>query len=100
MLNWLAQFLAIVSCSIIVWRIEPAINCMRHSSPNLVRLAFLMIIGSSAGAIIYIVLGSVPPWLSVLGSMGTATMLLCERRIRYLARHPKESNNDQHRTAT
>lgn len=98
MLDYLAQFLAIAACSVIVWRVEPAIACMRKSSSDLVRIAFLLIGGAAVGAIVYILLGDVPPWPAVLGSMGTATLLLCERRIRYLAQLPKESANDQHRT--
>ena len=93
-LNFLAQFLAITSCAIIIWRLEPALNCMRHSSPDLVRVAFLLILAASFGAIVYIALGDVPPWPSVIGAMGTATLLLCERRIRYLARHPKEVQHE------
>lgn len=94
-MDHLAQFISLISCAIIVWRIEPAINGMRKSSSDLVRLAFLMIGGAALSAIVYISLGEVPPWPSAIGAMGTATLLLCERRIRYLARHPKEVSNDR-----
>lgn len=94
-MNFLAQLIAAISCVIIIWRIEPAINHMRGSSSDLVRLAFLMIGGAALGGIVYIALGDVPPWPSVIGAAGTAVLLLCERRIRYLARHPKEVSNDR-----
>ena len=88
-LDLLAQILSIAACVIIIWRTEPALNRMSRCTPLLVRLAFWLIVVASASAIVMIALGDVPPWPSVLGVLGTAALLFCERRLRYLTRHPK-----------
>ena len=86
----LAQFLALVSCAVIAWRAESAINHMSRCTPFLVRLAFWLILVSAAAALAMIVLhGDVPPWPAVFGSMGTACLLFCERRLRALAKQNK-----------
>lgn len=89
MLDLLAQLLAIAACVVIVWRAEPVLNRMSRCTPVLVRLAFLLVIVAATSAITMILLGDVPPWPSVLGSIGTAALLFCERRLRYLTRRPK-----------
>lgn len=89
-LDILAQFLAVASCAVIMWRSESVINRMSRCTPFLVRLAFWMVLVGSSSAVAMIVLhGDVPPWPSVFGSIGTACLLFCERRLRALAKQPK-----------
>jgi len=46
---------------------------------------------SSAAALAMIILhGDVPPWPAVFGSIGTACLLFCERRLRALSKQPKQ----------
>jgi hypothetical protein len=90
-IDLLAQFLAVASCAVIVWRAESVINRMSRCTPFLVRLAFWLILVAASSAVALIVLrGDVPPWPSVFGSIGTACLLFCERRLRYLSKRPKE----------
>jgi len=88
-MDLLAQCLTVMSCLIILWRTEPALNRMSRCTPLLVRIAVWLIVVASASAIGMIALGDVPPWPSVLGVLGTAALLFCERRLRYLTRRPK-----------
>lgn len=98
-MNLLAQTIAALSCAVILWRAEPVLNRMTRSTPWLVRAAFWLIVVAAAGAIICIVAGDVPPWPSVIGSAGTAALLFCERRLRFLTRQQKEVRNDHARAA-
>ena len=87
----LAQFLAVASCAVIAWRAESVINRMSRCTPFLVRLAFWLILVSAAAALALIVFhGDVPPWPAVFGSIGTACLLFCERRLRALSKQPKQ----------
>lgn len=89
-LDILAQFLAVASCAVIMWRAESVINRMSRCTPFLVRLAFwLVLVGSSSAVALIVLEGEVPPWPSVIGSLGTACLLFCERRLRYLTKQPK-----------
>lgn len=90
-LDIIAQFLAVASCAVIMWRAESVINRMSRCTPFLVRLAFWLILVSSAAALAMIILhGDVPPWPAVFGSIGTACLLFCERRLRALSKQPKQ----------
>lgn len=92
-LDLLAQVLAVASCLVIVWRAEPAINRMSRCTPLLVRVAFVLILTGAAAALALIVLtGDVPPWPSVIGSIGTAALLFCERRLRVLSKSQKRKD--------
>lgn len=86
----LAQLLAGAACIIIFVRAEAAINGMNRRTPIIVRLAFWLLLIGAVGAGAQITLAdAVPPWPSVFGVWGAALMLFCERRLRYLSRHPK-----------
>lgn len=86
----LAQLLAGAACIIIFVRAESAINGMNRRTPIIVRLAFWLLLIGAVGAGAQITLAdAVPPWPSVFGVWGAALMLFCERRLRYLSRHPK-----------
>lgn len=89
-LDSVAQVLTVMACAVILWRTEPAINRMSESTPLLIRCAFMIIALGSTAELSCTVVGKIPSWPSVLGSCGTAALLLCERRLRYLVRHPIE----------
>lgn len=90
-LDLLAQGLSVAACVVIIVRAEGAINRMSRCTPFLVRSAFWLLLVGAAGSGMCIVLdGDVPPWPAVFGVWGAALLLFCERRLRYLTRHPKE----------
>lgn len=92
MIDSILQFVAVAACAVIIWRVEPAINRMSRRTPLLVRGAFWSIMVAASGAVILIVLGGqVPDWPAALGAVGTALLLFCERRLRYLSKTPKEA---------
>lgn len=89
-LDLLAQLVSLVACAVILWRTEPAINLMhRKTTPLLLRLSFWLISIGAFAAILAMLDGAVPPWPAAIGAAGVALLLICERRIRYLARHPR-----------
>lgn len=94
MLALLAQSLAIAACVVIVWRAEPVLNRMSPCTPWVVRIAFWLIAIAAIGAIVCMLMGDVPPWPSVIGACGTAALLFCDRRLRYLTRHRKGGRHE------
>lgn len=90
LLDFFAQLIAASACLVIIFRAEPVLNRMSRCTPILIRAAFLLIVVGAAGAVLCILLGDVPPWPAVIGALGTAALLFCERRLRYLTRPPKK----------
>lgn len=84
-----AQVVAFIACSVIFWRTDRVLNQMSRNTPFLVRVAFLLLLLASSSAIVFIILGDVPSWPAVIGSLGTACLLFCERRLFVLARPRK-----------
>lgn len=90
LLDLAAQGLSVAACVVIIIRAEGAINRMSRCTPFLVRMAFWLLLVGAAGAVMCILLaGDVPPWPAVFGVWGSALMLFCERRLRYLTKAPK-----------
>lgn len=78
------QVLAVSASAVIVWRAEPAINRMRKETPAMIRLAFLLLTLGGVGEIIWIVMGDLPSFPTVIALCGVAALLFCERRVRVL----------------
>lgn len=74
------QIITLAACLAIITITEPAINRMNCSTPLLVRFGIWALCVSAAAAILFILLGSVPPWPSVIGSVGCAVYLASDRR--------------------
>lgn len=85
----LLSFVAAVSSMVVLWRCDQAINRMGWKTHGLVRYAFLLLI---AGALFelsgILFFGRPPHYAETVFLVGTAMLLVCERRIRYLARQP------------
>lgn len=83
------DILAFLSCAVILWRCDPAINRMGRHTHGLIRYAFLLLIaGALAELVGLLFFGRTPGCAEAVILVGTALLLLCERRIRYLARQP------------
>ncbi len=79
--------LVIISCVIIVWRTEPAMARMSRATALLIRLAFWTMATAAMAEIACIVTYRRAPTLQeLLLYLGVAELLLCERRLRFLAR--------------
>ncbi len=78
------QLVGLISCAVILWRAEPALNRMSRCSPRLLRLAFVLLTVGAVAGIFYILIGVVPSWPTLLLAVGTALLLFCERRVRIL----------------
>lgn len=90
-LDLAAQVLALLACGVIVWRVEPALNRMSRCSSLMINAAlYLIFVAALCAAWEIIVGGAVPPWPAAIGAAGVALLLLCERRLRHLARQPKD----------
>lgn len=83
----LQQAIGLLLCGLILMRTEPALNRMGHEAPALVRLSFALLAAASLAGILAIFSGRIPGFETLLLATGTATLLLCDRRIRILTRH-------------
>ena len=82
-----------LACAIVLVRTEPALNKMSGGTDFWVRLAFWqMAVACGIELLTMVFYGHIPDWREGLLSGGLAALLLCERRIRYLARHHPRSN--------
>lgn len=70
-----------VACLTIIILTEPNINRMDRRAPLLLRLGLWALCVAAAAAILFIVLGDIPPWPSVFGALGICCYLLGERRL-------------------
>lgn len=92
MIDAIAQLVAAGACIVILVRSEPAINRMRWGkTPILIMVSFWCLAVGAAGGIVEILYGYIPPLPVVLGGVGVAALLVCERRIRYLSRQPAKA---------
>jgi len=89
-MDTLLRLVALVACIVIIARTEPALNLMCHrQTPWLLALSFFLILVAAAAAAVFILLGNTPPIPAIIGAVGVACLMVCERRIRYLARRPR-----------
>jgi len=78
----------VIACTIIVIRTEPALNHMHGRTDLFVRVSFWQMAVAAAIEILSILFYAYTPgWREALLSGGLSALLLCERRIRFLARH-------------
>lgn len=76
--------LMVIACGVILWRVEPAINRMRRSTPWLIKLAFLLLAAGALFGLAYLCTGRKPSIPELLLAGGVAALMLCERRMRVL----------------
>lgn len=77
----LQQGAGFIACVIIIILTEPNINRMDCRAPLLLRFGLWALCVGAAGALLFIVLGDVPPWPSIVGAIGISCYLLGERRL-------------------
>lgn len=77
----LQQGAGFVACVIIIILTEPNINRMDCRAPLLLRLGLWALCVGAAAALLFIILGDVPPWPAVFGAIGISCYLLGERRL-------------------
>lgn len=87
MIELILQLCTAMACISVILRTEPALNNMDRDTDFLVRFAFWLICFTCAWELLTIWLyDHIPDSREALLSGGIASLLLCERRIRYLAR--------------
>lgn len=91
MMDLILQIATALACAVVVMRAEPALNRMHRQTQLIVRLSFYQLAVSAGAELLAIgAFGYVPSWREMLLASGIATLMLCERRLRYLARVRKE----------
>jgi len=79
-MNVTLQLLTLLAASVIFFKIEPALNRMRKACPLWLRLTYAFALVLSAGLVLMITQGYVPPlWLALL--LACAASALTTRRI-------------------
>ena len=92
-----AQLAGLILCALILWRTEPALNRMGHTSPPLiVRIAFALLATGAVAGILAIFAGQTPSLPTLILTAGTAALTFCERRIRILTGHRQNSRKGLH----
>lgn len=92
-----AQLIGLILCGLILWRTEPALNRMGHTSPPvLVRIAFALLATGAVAGILAIFAGQIPSLPTLLMTAGTAALTFCERRIRILTGHRQPTRKGLH----
>lgn len=85
MIDAALQIATALAAAVVLARAEPALNRMTARTPQLVRIALVLLVAGAAaklGAIL--LLGAVPSAPEALTAAGLALLLLCERRLRVL----------------
>lgn len=85
MTHLLLDALAMLAIVLILYRIEPTIARMGSETHWMVRYAMLLLAGAAAGLFVVIVSGGHIDGLTLILLIGIALLLVCERRISYLA---------------
>lgn len=84
------QMIGLVACSVVIWRVEPALNRMGPGTHDSVRVALWMALLGSIAHIWWILIeNNAPDWLSISALTSFAGLVLCERRIRVLTRRSR-----------
>lgn len=80
-INTLApQVITALACAVIFYKSEPVLNKMRKDCRVMLRMAFILLTAGSAGIVLMITQGYIPPpWVALLVA-GVAFLLLSERR--------------------
>ena len=79
-MNLAIQLVTLLSAALIFLKVEPMLNQMGHGCRLSVRIAISAMAVGSAGIVLIVTLGYVPPvWISLLLG-GVAAMLLIDRR--------------------
>lgn len=78
----LLQFIVLIAAAVVIARAEPALNRMGRHTPILVRVSFHLLTVGAAAEIVFVLAGHVPDWHSAITTVGIATLLMCERRLR------------------
>lgn len=78
---------AIACATFILWRVEPIISRMGHGTYWMIRYALLMLAGGAIGIILTVLSGARIDFLTTLLLAGVALLIICERRLRFLANH-------------
>lgn len=93
MIDSIIQISTGLCCLFILFRTEPALNRMTGGTQMIVRLSFYQIAVSAGAELLAIVaFGYIPGWREGMLSGGLAALLLCERRIHYLANFKREGS--------
>jgi len=88
MIEHTLQYLALVACLVIFFKVEPVLNLMGPRCRLPVRLAFWMLASGPLAIIVSMAQGYRPNLGTVLALAGVALLLLVERRIHGLLRLP------------
>ena len=78
------NLLGLVAVTLILWRVEPALNRMTASTHWMIRYSMLLVAAGALVMLAMIVAGTPPSPDSLLLAIGLAMLLLCERRLRIL----------------
>ena len=91
MTDLILQTLGFIAAAVTFWRAESILNLMAPGCRLLVRVAFWLLTVGAAAVAVRIWQGYTPPAGAALAFMGTALLLVSERRVRALlrARPPK-----------
>ena len=84
LIHLLLNAIGVAAVTLILWRVEPALNRMTAATHWMIRYSMLLV---AAGALIMLVMmmtGSPPGFDTLLLAVGVAMLLLCERRLRFL----------------
>ncbi len=83
-MTMLLQIIVVMAAAVIIVRAEPALNRMSRCTPIMVRVAFHLLALGAAAEIVCVITGDVPSWPAAIVTLGVATLLFCERRLRLL----------------
>lgn len=94
MIQLLLSIASALACTMILWRAEPALNCMTPGTHFTVRLAMWLLVVGAAAQLLALAMGAVPQWPTVVLELGVACLLYCERRLRVLIPRPRKPATD------
>lgn len=82
----LANLTALLAACLVLWRAEQAISRMGAATNWMIRYAMLTLSGAAIGFILTIPAGKGIDIFTLAALVGVALLLVCERRLLYLAR--------------
>lgn len=82
----LLNLAGLICAALVLWRAEQAISRMTEATHWMVRYAMLLLAGAAIGFIFAIPAGAGMDPITLAVLAGIALLLICERRVLYLAR--------------
>lgn len=92
MIAHLLQIIVLISAIVIVARSEPVLNRMGRCTPFMIRTSFHLLSVGAIAEIVCIIIGEVPSWSTAIVSIGIASLLVCEQRVRLFCRLPRNTS--------